>query len=71
VHRAYNIQAPTGYELHDIKTGELIDYLQPPPAQKKFKAFVGTRVRITGTEFLDANWPRTPVLRIETVDLMP
>ena len=71
VHRAYNIQAPTGYELHDIKTGELIDYLQPAPAQKKFKAFVGTRVRITGTEFLDANWPRTPVLRIETVDLMP
>lgn len=71
VHRAYNIQAPAGYELHDIKTGDLIDYLQPPPGLKKFKTFVGTRVRITGAEFLDPSWPRTPVLHIETVDLMP
>jgi uncharacterized protein YraI len=71
VHRAYNIQAPAGYELHDIKTGDLIDYLQPPPGLKKFKTFVGTRVRITGSEFLDPAWKRTPVLHIETVDLMP
>jgi len=71
VHRAYNIQAPAGYELHDIKTGELIEYLQPAPGQKKFKIFVGTRVRITGSEFLDPSWPRTPVLRVQTVDLMP
>jgi uncharacterized protein YgiM (DUF1202 family) len=71
VHRAYNIQAPAGYELHDIKTGELIEYLQPAPGPKKFKIFVGTRVRITGAEFLDPSWPRTPVLRVQTVDLMP
>jgi hypothetical protein len=71
VHRAYNIQAPAGYELHDIKTGELIEYLQPAPSEKKFNVFVGTRVRLTGAEFLDPSWPRTPVLHIETVDLMP
>jgi SH3-like domain-containing protein len=71
VHRAHNIQAPAGYELHDIKTGELIEYLQPAPGQKKFKIFVGTRVRITGSEFLDPSWPRTPVLHVQTVDLMP
>ncbi len=71
VHRAYNFQAPAGYELHDIKTGVLIEYLQPAPGQKKFKIFVGTRVRITGTEFLDPSWPRTPILHVETVDLMP
>jgi uncharacterized protein YraI len=71
VHRARNIQAPAGFELHDIKTGVLTEYLQPPPSNKKFKIFVGTRVRLTGTEYLDPNWPRTPVLQIETVDLMP
>jgi hypothetical protein len=70
VHKSYNIQAPTDFELHDIKTGELIEYLQPLPSQK-FKAYVGTRVRIVGTESLDPNWPRTPVLKIQTVDLMP
>ena len=71
VHRAMNIQAPSGYELHDIKTGVLTEYLQPAPGQKTFKVFVGTRVRLTGTEFLDPDWPRTPVLHVETVDLMP
>ena len=71
VHRAHNIQAPAGFELHDIKTGEMIEYLQPAPGQKKFKIFVGTRVRITGPEFLDPSWPRTPILHVQTVDLMP
>ena len=71
VHRARNIQAPSGFELHDIKSGELIEYLQPAPGQKKFKIFVGTRVRLTGPEFLDPAWPRTPILHVQTVDLMP
>jgi len=71
VHRAFNFQAPAGFELHDIKTGVLTEYLQPAPGDKKFKIFVGTRVRITGTESLDPNWPRTPVLQIQSVDLMP
>jgi len=70
VHRSYNIQAPTGYELHDIKTGELIEYLEAPPGSK-LKGFVGSRVRITGSEYLDERWQRTPILRIQTLDLMP
>jgi len=70
VHRALNIQAPSGYELHDIKTGVLTEYLQPAPGQKSFKIFVGARVRFTGAEFLDPDWPRTPVLHVETADLM-
>jgi hypothetical protein len=71
VHRARNIEAPAGYELHDIKTGELTEYLQPAPGQKKFKIFVGTRVRITGTEYVDPTWPHTPIMHVETVDLIP
>jgi hypothetical protein len=70
VHRSYNIQTPEAFELHDIKTGELIEYLQPGPG-KKFKAYVGTRVRIVGSESLDPRWPRTPILQIQTIDLMP
>ncbi|HWD19699.1 MAG TPA: SH3 domain-containing protein [Verrucomicrobiae bacterium] len=70
VHRAYNIQAPADYELHDIKTGELIDYLQPP-AKMGFKIYLGTRVSIVGAEVIDPRWPRTPVLQVQSVDLMP
>jgi uncharacterized protein YgiM (DUF1202 family) len=70
VHKAYNIQSPADYELHDIKTGALIEYLQPQGAQN-FKIYVGTRVTVTGPEVIDQRWPRTPVLQVQSVDLMP
>jgi hypothetical protein len=70
VHKAYNIQSPADYELHDIKSGALIEYLQPQ-AQQNFKIYVGTRVTVTGPEVIDQRWPRTPVLQVQSVDLMP
>ncbi len=70
VHKAYNIQAPADYELHDIKTGEIMDYLQPAP-QQNFKIYLGTRISVVGAEVMDPRWPRTPVLKVQTVDLLP
>jgi hypothetical protein len=70
VHRSYNIQSPASYVLHDIKTGDTTEYLLPGKLQK-FRTYVGTRVRITGPEYLDPRWPRTPILHVETVELMP
>ncbi len=70
VHKSYNIQSPTDFELHDIKSGALTEYLQPQDKQN-FKIYVGTRVTITGTEVMDQRWPRTPVLQVQTVDLLP
>ena len=70
VRRAYNIQAPADFELHDIQTGRLIDYLQPKKGQN-FKIFVGTHITVTGTEGLDPHWPRTPVLQVQSADLIP
>jgi uncharacterized protein YgiM (DUF1202 family) len=70
VHRAHNIQAPADFELHDIQSGKLIDYLQPKPGQN-FKMYVGTRVTVTGPEGVTTRWGRTPVLEVQSVDLMP
>ncbi len=70
VHKAYNIQSPADYELHDIKSGDLIEYLQPQ-GQQNFKIYVGTRVSVTGPEVMDTRWPRTPVLQVQSVELMP
>jgi len=70
VRRAYNIQSPTDFELHDIQTGSLIDYLEPKPGQN-FKIFLGTRVTVTGPEGMYPRWTRTPVLTVQSVDLMP
>jgi hypothetical protein len=70
VRRTYNVQTPTIYELHDIQSGKLMDYLDPQTGAD-FKIFVGTRVIVKGPEGVDARWPRTPVLTVQTVDLMP
>ncbi|HEY3915156.1 MAG TPA: SH3 domain-containing protein [Verrucomicrobiae bacterium] len=70
VHKSYNIQSPTDYELHDIKTDALIEYLQPALPQN-FKIYIGTRVTVTGPEVIDQRWPRTPVLQVQSVDLAP
>ncbi len=70
VHRAYNIQAPADFELHDIKSGEVIDFLQPQGNQN-MKMYIGTRITVTGAEVMDSRWPRTPILQVQSVDLMP
>ena len=70
VHKSYNIQAPADFELHDIRTGSLIEYLQPQNAAN-FKIYVGTRVTVTGPEAIDQRWPRTPILHVEGVELVP
>lgn len=68
--RAYNIQAPTDYELRDAATGEVIDFIKPLPKQS-LKSLVGAKVLVSGSEILDYRWPRTPVLEIQTLDRVP
>ena len=58
------------YELHDIQSGKIIDYLQSKPGQN-FKMYVGTRVTVTGPEGITSRWSRVPVLEVQSVDLMP
>jgi uncharacterized protein YgiM (DUF1202 family) len=70
VRRTYNIQSPSEYELRDIQSGRLTEYLEPNPGLN-FKIFVGTRVSVTGQEGMDSRWPRTPVLQVQNVELMP
>ncbi len=70
VRKTMNVQAPSDYELHDLQTDTLIEYLQPPPIMN-LTMFVGTRVMVTGPELMDARWPRTPVLQVQSIGLMP
>jgi uncharacterized protein YgiM (DUF1202 family) len=70
LNKARNIQAPADFELRDIQSGDVIEFIQPKPKQN-LKAYVGTRVTVAGHEVLDHRWPRTPIIELETIDLMP
>lgn len=83
VSRARNIQAPTYYELESLDRGDVINYLHSPetiqemPESKKrqgvpeidLEPYVGRRVIVTGEEFMDKRWKRTPVIEVEAIDL--
>ena len=69
--KSINVQAPADYELLDISSKELIEYLKPDPKDKEFRAYIGHRVAVTGPEWLDRRWPKTPILQIQTIDFMP
>jgi hypothetical protein len=71
VRKALNVQAPTDYELRDVTSKTVIEYLQPDAQDKTFNNYTGARVLVTGSEWLDPRWPKTPILRIQTVDRAP
>jgi uncharacterized protein YgiM (DUF1202 family) len=72
VHRVSNMQAPAEYELHDIRTGTLIEFLRPAPSSEvNLRTYVGTRVSVTGPEFVDHRWPRVPILQAQSITLIP
>lgn len=71
--KARNIQAPADFELHDILTGEVIDYLQPTATEptENLKHFIKVRVKVTGEEYVDKRWPGIPIIHVQSVSLMP
>ena len=71
LHKALNVQAPANYELRDINSGKVIEFLQPDARDKNFPRYTGLRVLVTGPEVLDRRWPKTPILQVQTVDYVP
>ncbi len=69
VKKTLNIQAPTDYELHDARTGEVIEYLMSATSDKTLKPYLGVRVLVTGPEVLDARWKSTPIVEVENIEL--
>ena len=72
VHRLTSVQAPAEYELHDIRSDTLIEFLRPAPSSDfQLRTFLGTRVSVMGPEFVDHRWPRVPILQVQTITLIP
>jgi SH3-like domain-containing protein len=66
-----SIQAPTNYELASPETGKTIDYLQPASTNIVLKPLIFKRIQVSGQEYMDSNWPSTPILKVDTLKLAP
>jgi hypothetical protein len=66
-----SIQAPTYFELVSAETRKVINYLHVEDVGLSIKDFKGKKIIVTGEESIDARWPKTPLIEIETLELAP
>ena len=66
-----SIQAPTWYELVHAETKKRINYLFDENLEVNLKDYRGQKVVVTGEEAIDPRWPNTPILDMQTLDVLP
>lgn len=66
-----SIQAPTFFGLRTAQGGRLINFLHAGKLGIKLESYKGRKVLVTGEEFIDRRWASTPVLEVESLDLVP
>jgi uncharacterized protein YraI len=69
VRRDLHINTPSYFSLDDRETGNKIAFLVANAQNFDLHRYIGSRVVISGEEFLDDRWKRTPILKVETLDL--
>ncbi|MGD0207446.1 MAG: SH3 domain-containing protein [Verrucomicrobiota bacterium] len=62
--------APTKYELYDPATGVNINYLYTTSPTLDLSRYVNMRIIVTGEEGLDARWKDTPLINIQSIQVI-
>jgi SH3-like domain-containing protein len=66
-----SIQAPTHFELIHPDTRRSINYLNTEYLEDiDLREWRGRRIVVSGEEAIDPRWPRTPVIDVETIQLV-
>jgi uncharacterized protein YgiM (DUF1202 family) len=65
-----SIAAPTKYELYDPATGVNINYLYTTSTTLDLSRYVNMRIIVTGEEGLDARWKDTPLINIQSIQVI-
>ena len=65
-----SIVAPTAYKLYDPNTFETIDYLYSTSPKLDLSRYVDMRIIVTGEEGLDARWKDTPLINIQSIQVI-
>jgi hypothetical protein len=66
-----SIQAPTWYELVNAETKKRINYLFGDSLEINLKDYRGQRVVVSGEELIDSRWPNTPIMDLQSLDVLP
>ena len=62
--------APTKFELYDLATGVNINYLYSTAPDLDLSHYINMDVIVTGEESLDARWKDTPIIAIQSIQVI-
>ena len=62
--------APTKYMLYDPDTYQTIDYLYSTAPDLDLSRYVNMKIIVTGVEGLDARWPSSPIIAIQSIQVI-
>ncbi|HUA67675.1 MAG TPA: SH3 domain-containing protein [Candidatus Saccharimonadales bacterium] len=62
--------APTKYKLYDPNTYETIDYLYTTAPDLDLGRYVNMRIIVTGVEGIDPRWPSSPIIAIQSIQVV-
>lgn len=67
---AGSLVAPTDYKLYDANTKSDIDFLYPISKDLDLSRLVDADVIVTGEEGIDQRWPNTPIMAIQSIQVV-
>jgi len=65
-----SLVAPTDYKLYDQSTKQDIDFLYPISKDLDLSKLVDADVIVTGEEGIDQRWPNTPIMAIQSIQVV-
>jgi SH3-like domain-containing protein len=71
VRSTVSLQAPTYYELLAPENRKTINFLHTDKLDVDLDKYRGRQIIVTGEEVVDSRWPKTPVIEVETLELIP
>ena len=70
VRRVFNVQGPTDFALENIESGKRVNYLFTGKSGLQLKYYTGKKIILTGEEGIDRRWPNTPLITINTLEVV-
>ena len=65
-----SIQAPTAYALESPESRRTVNYLHSESEDINLKKFAGKKVIVEGEELIDQRWVNTPIIEVESIQVV-
>ena len=66
-----SVQAPTTYGLENRESRRIVNFLHSESDDIILKKFAGKKVIVSGEELIDQRWSSTPIIEVESIQVLP